>query len=276
MELTKNDILQAINNSGYLFEQEIATLIENKGFHVQTNVAFADEDEDKSREIDVVAYKNCYHNEQTKISISVKILCECKNSTNPFVFIYRKKNEVDSRYNPPCFTFPKKEYHEPVPDKQGSYWIKSGFSFFNIDSIFPYSLEDTKAVQFCKLVIKDKKWNAFHDGIYDSIIFPMVKCLESYKNQDSKYNNGVWKHYIVYFPIVILSSDLYAINSEKLKSVDQIKCVDYVHFTRDINNTKIKDKYLIDFITKDGLDSYIQVNINQFMEKFVEKLKVSE
>lgn len=48
---TKEEIIKAITDSGYLFEQEIASVFENNNFYIQTNVAFNDLDEDKSREI---------------------------------------------------------------------------------------------------------------------------------------------------------------------------------------------------------------------------------
>ena len=65
-------------------------------FHVWTNWAFQDIDEGKSREIDVRAIKRVAHNEEKKLSAFVEIIAECKNSTNPFVFIGRSKNQMDS------------------------------------------------------------------------------------------------------------------------------------------------------------------------------------
>ena len=52
-----NDIIDALKQSGYLMEQEVATQLETLSFHVWTNWAFEDSDEGKSREIDVRAIK---------------------------------------------------------------------------------------------------------------------------------------------------------------------------------------------------------------------------
>ncbi|HZQ90365.1 MAG TPA: hypothetical protein VFA60_01075 [Terriglobales bacterium] len=52
---TAEDIVAAIKASGYLIEQEVATILEKLGFHVQTNRAYQDVEESKSREIDVWA-----------------------------------------------------------------------------------------------------------------------------------------------------------------------------------------------------------------------------
>lgn len=64
MCLTTKDILTAVNDSGYLFEQEVASILGNNKFYIQTNVAFNDEDEGKSREIDVVGYRRFFHDEE--------------------------------------------------------------------------------------------------------------------------------------------------------------------------------------------------------------------
>ena len=81
------DIVRALGNSGYLMEQEVATQLEARDFHVFTNQAYEDIEEGKSREIDVVARKRVAHSEKSKLSAWVEIVVECKNSTNPFVFI---------------------------------------------------------------------------------------------------------------------------------------------------------------------------------------------
>lgn len=266
---TKEEILKAINDSGYLFEQEIASILESNDFYVYPNDAFIDIDEEKSREIDVMAYKRFYHNERKKISISVRILCECKNNTNPFVFVCRNKNSADNSYSPPNFLFPLNEYTKPIKQEPGSYNIITGFQYYNLETVFPYSIIDTKATQFCKIIRKGKDWSAFHDGIYESLLIPMIKCLEFNKKSDSdinKYND--WKNFKVYYPIIVLNSDLFSINTHIDAGI--INKIDSISFTREINSKHYKDRYLVDFVTKDGLQNYIEKNIFSFMDKFVE------
>ena len=75
-------IIDALRQSGYLMEQEVATQLEALEFHASTNLAFEDIEEGKSREIDVRAIKGVAHNEEKKLSAFVEILAECKNSRN--------------------------------------------------------------------------------------------------------------------------------------------------------------------------------------------------
>lgn len=267
---SEEDILNAINASGYLFEQEIGSILEKNSFHIQTNAAFKDEDEDTSREIDVMGYQRFYWSEEKKISIGVTILCECKNNQSPFVFIKRNKSAVDKFYCPPNFLFPRKEFDIPIEGKSNSFNIVPAFKHFQLDKIFPYNIAESKAVQFCKIIRKGKVWNAFHDGIYDNILLPIIKCLEYFKKKDSKMLDSEWNNYFIYFPIVVLNSQIYSIDSHL--TPDKLTTLDFLSFTREIDSKKIKGKYLIDFVTKGGLQSYLDNHLKLFVEKFIEQV----
>src|SRR4051812_4464350 len=107
---SREDIIAALKQSGYLMEQEVATKLESLGFHVQTNRAFQDSEEGKSREIDVSAVKRIAHNEDRKLSAFIEIIAECKNGDNPIVLIERPKNKADDRHKPLEFVFPVARY----------------------------------------------------------------------------------------------------------------------------------------------------------------------
>jgi len=270
MNPTEDEILKALNNSGYLFEQEIGSIFERYSYHIQTNAAFEDDDEEKSREIDVTGYQRFYYNEEKMTSIGVRIICECKNSQTPFVFINRNKSASDSYYCPPNFLFPQKKFMTPIEGRPDMYTEKPAFRHFSLDEIFPYSISDTKAVQFCKMVRKGKEWEALHDGIYDNILIPIIKCLEYYKRKDSETLVSEWKNYSIYFPIVVLNSKIYVVDSHI--DATKVKEVSYISFTREIDSKKIKGKYLVDFVTKDGLENYLQNHLYSFVEGYIMKI----
>ena len=155
-------IIQALKKSGYLMEQEVATQLENLGMHVETNWAFKDPDERKSREVDVRAIRRVAHNEEKRLSAFIEILVECKNSTSPFVFITREKNQLDKMRAPEELVFPNASYDDP--------FFRLGFDQIHYDFVRPW-----KAVQFCRIDKSTKNWSANHGGIYDSIFYPMAK-----------------------------------------------------------------------------------------------------
>ena len=267
MNPSLEQILNAIKNSGYLFEQEVGSIFEKGGFNIKTNVAFKDEDEDKSREIDVMAFRRQYYNEEKKISVTIRVLCECKNNMHPFIFICRNKSISDASYEPPNFQFPLDEYKTQVDGKPNSYRISGGFNYFRLNRYFPFHQMDYKAVQFCKMVRKGSEWSAQHEGIYDSILLPLIKCLEYYKKYDGEYkNSGGWKHYSIYFPVVVLNAELYTIKSHiSSTNIETTPCISYL---RDIHSKKIKGTYLIDFVNVNELSVYFE-NVFEFLNEFI-------
>ncbi|GAB4043142.1 hypothetical protein [Spirosoma litoris] len=267
MEPNTEEILEALNASGYLFEQEVASVFEKNNFHIYTNTAYKDEDEEKSREIDVMAFRQQFYNKEKQISISVRIICECKNNTNPFVFICRNKNASDSNYSPPNFNFPQKEYKIPIEGNLNSFYFVTGFKYYQIQEIFPYHLNDYKAVQFCKIVRKGKEWHALQEGIYDSILLPIFKCLEYFKSLDNQQNNSSWENYIIYFPIIVLNSSIYLVKTH-LKPINLIK-TPHISFTRDIHSKRMKGKYLVDFVSLEYLDNYLEHIVTKFVDNFI-------
>ena len=70
------EILKAINASGYLMEQDIASILEANGFYVDTNCAFKDPETQKSRESDVFATRKIYEDNDNNIDIWVNIICD--------------------------------------------------------------------------------------------------------------------------------------------------------------------------------------------------------
>jgi hypothetical protein len=100
---SEDEIMAPINASRYLMEQEVATLLEHRGLHVRTNVAFEDPEEGKSREIDVIAIQRVAIDEDAKLAAYVELLVECKNNTNPFVFIARPNCRTRCRLDRAAF-----------------------------------------------------------------------------------------------------------------------------------------------------------------------------
>jgi hypothetical protein len=264
------EILNALKESGYLFEQEVGTILEQNGYHIQTNAAFKDDDEEKSREIDVTGFRRLCYDERKKILIAVRILCECKNTQSPFVFINRNMNAADKEYCPPNFIFPQNDFLTPVVGKPTSYHSTPAFKHYNLDKHFPFHQNETKAVQFCKIFRKGKDWNASHDGIYDSILIPLIKCLEHYKKKDSRMLRGEFTYYSVYFPIVVINSEIYSIDSHVENSA--LKSSEFVSFIRDIDSKNLNGRFLVDFVTKDGLKNYLLNQVNPFLEKLKDEI----
>lgn len=264
---TLENIKDAMKESGYLLEQEIATELENLGFKVQTASAFEDEEEGKSREIDIFATNGYYHNDDLKLSIFAGILCECKNNSNPFVFICRDKKHHDRYFIPKEIVFPVEKYIIPLEGSPDKKIAVSAFNYFKLEKKHHYFSESQKAVQFCKIVRKGKKWEAQHDGIYDSLFIPLVKALEFQKSHVKKYYENYNAIY-AFYPIVVLNSELYYIDSNNPEVAPRE--VSHISFIREIKSKNLDGTYLIEFVNKKYLADFVNEKIKPLIDHLVD------
>ncbi len=253
------EIVDALKQSGYLMEQEVATQLEALNFHVWTNWAFQDIDEGKSREIDVRAIKRVAHNEEKKLSAFVEIIAECKRSTNPFVFIGRPKNQTDNRHPPQELVCPVTAYSAPQkgPDKNVvTIHPKEAFFHLDFDKVHYDFVSETKAVQFCRVDRKGKGWHANHGGLYDSIFYPMAKAFTALKREVlTDGGRGSWRHFWLFVPMVIISGDILYVDSMETDPLPQERSD--VTFKREIKSEKLDGVYTVAFVNQKNLERFI-------------------
>lgn len=271
---SNQDILELIRSSGYLMEQEIATILEENGYYyTRTNVAFKDVELKKSRETDVVGLKRILHDEENMIDIFVEIICECKNNRNPFVFIGRKKNEMDKAHVPEEYSFPIESYEKTklVEGNIKNFQRIPAFFHLGLDKIHHYYNSEIKYIQFSKIVQNDKKWSANHEGIFDSILYPIIKSF-LYQKRQHQPTIGNWKYIHLYFPIVVLNASIFAIDTSKKEYSLEEK--EYLTLIREIDSDKIKGEFLVDFVDKNHFGKYL----NECVENFINgvKMKIEE
>jgi hypothetical protein len=265
MEVTKEQILKAVTESGFLMEQEVASTLENLKFHVSTNVAFEDSEEGKSRETDVFAFKRFYFNESSKIIIDIIFLCECKNNTNPFVFISRKKNATDRNFIPNGIVLAKDELHIPIESRPNTFSIQKAFKVLQLNDYHHYFKTEQKAVQFCKIIRQGKDFKAQHDGIYDGIFIPLAKAFEAKRKE---VQNNTYSHNVIslIYPMVILNSEIYDIDSDSPKPEEK----QYISFKREIKSKQLKGQFLIEFINKRAIEEFYQNEVLPFANRLLE------
>lgn len=257
-----SQILSALESSGFLFEQEIATLLETNGFHVETSWPFLDADTKKSREIDLRATKNFLHSDDLKLQVFAELLVECKDSDAPFVFLERQKNKREQqRQNPKEYVFPKKHYRHDLG--VGSYREVPAFEHLGLGASHYYFKEQNKATQFSKIVRKGSDWVANHEGIYDSLFLPMAKALEArVKSLPKSGQTGKWRTIWLFFPVVVLRDHLMALSISGHEK--HLANRSRVTFIRNMDSDVLKGEYLVDFVTSGCLQSYLDNDVGVF------------
>lgn len=260
---TEQQIIAALEASGYLFEQDVATQLVDLGFHVETNYAFEDHDLDKSREIDVRAVKRVAVNEAQKLQFWIELLVECKDFASPLVFLERRKNALDATPSEPKeFIFPFRVMQKRLD--ANSYREVPAFEHLGLKEHHYYLREPNKATQFSKIVRKGSEWTANHEGIYDSLVLPLAKLLEVRRVdvlRHARSSNG-WRSVWLFFPMVVVRDHLFAYDL----SVPQRELIPRrrVTFVRHLDSDKLKGRYMIDFLTFNGIGTYLSQDIEGF------------
>jgi hypothetical protein len=272
-EPTHTQILAALENSGYLFEQQVADRLEAQDFHVETSWAFLDADQEKSRELDVRGIKRVFHDETNKLSVFVELLVECKAFENPMVFLQRPKNAREINHAAPReYVFPIKHYRKQI--SANSYQEVPPFIHLDLRHHHYYYSEPLKATQFSKIVRKGNDWSANHEGIYDALLLPLAKALECQRREVLKFATGPdWKYVWLLFPIVVLRDGLFTLDVSAAKRELQPK--GRVSFVRHLESGNVKGFYLTDFVTFAHLDDFIQNEVQPFVAH-IDKLCADE
>lgn len=269
---TETEILAAIRKSGYLMEQEVASALEALGFHVQTNRAFEDVDEGKSRELDVAAVSGVHSDDTNKVAVFVELLCECKNSTNPFVFLLRPRTEADNHRNVEEILLPRTVFHVPIEGRPNTMQSMAAIDYLGIRGLRHQTNEKLKAVQFAKIVRDKSQWVANHAGLYDAIFYPLVKALLARRREISG-RKGDWRYVWLFSPVVVTSGSLYVLDTTVQAPVPAQ--VDNVSFTRHIKDGQIDGHFTIEFVTQKWLCDYVTSRVAPFGENVASLVKRS-
>jgi hypothetical protein len=179
---TEGEIMQALEASGFLMEQEVASILEDLGFHVQTGRAFQDPDEGKSRELDVWAFRKMSLSDDVDPQVGLYLLIACKNNSNPVVFLSRKKVTFDRDRDPIEYVFPVRRVEVWLDRQRSSLVEMHPFHTLGLADQHYYWRSTMKAVQFVQLT-RRTTWEATHGGLFDSVFYPLAKAVMGFTSE---------------------------------------------------------------------------------------------
>ena len=260
---TEAEILAAVTASGYLMEQEVATILESMDFHVKSSPAYQDPETGKSREIDVIGIKRVAHNEDAKLSAFVEAVCECKNSSAPLVFVGRQMNEIDRGRHPAEYLFPVEVFHKSIPN---GYQEVRAFHRLGLADRHYYYQQETKAVQFCRILREGKTWKADHGSIHDALFYPLVKVILGRKQELAETCSPprpVW----LFFPLVVVNSPIYYLDTSD--GASQLVETPHVSFVRELKFEGKRNRFAVDFVRKEALSQFLGTTISPFVEAVI-------
>ncbi|MBL8018993.1 MAG: hypothetical protein JNM27_04970 [Leptospirales bacterium] len=261
-EPTPDQILQALHESGYLFEQEMGNLVESLGYTVFPNWAYKDPISGKSRELDFVASKTFTVSDTSDIEVIVRLMCECKNSSTPICSLSRLKSPRDGHEEAKGYVFPKRDFKIPLKTEgnSNSYRLIGPLEGLDLRSKHYYYRAAQKSVQICKIVREKKSFQATHADLHDSVILPLAHALSHEIHQFSTGNYS--KNYVFLFvPLVITAAPLYRFDTVS----DKLENIMHESLLRELQSQTAAGTFLFDFVSGSaGLQQFLSEKIEPF------------
>lgn len=277
--ISMEQMLDALNRSGYLLENRVEHLFGGRGYHIHNSNYFVDESTNKMREIDLIAETS-----ETALSsvkqaangtFTFKLICECENNPQPVVFF-----QTDAKYANGDDGLVSLSNPDPIipiessPDERNRW----GDSFFSSPNDFEnhHFFNSLMTTQYCSFVPKDKNkldagWVAKHLEDQHDTLHNLLKGVVFARAKDEKNIDAYPERYygfyqaILYYPLLILQDHLYLAQVSEGK-VDLKQC-DHIVYWRNHKLEKSENFIAIDVITESYLPKYLQM-----VEDEVEKM----
>jgi hypothetical protein len=258
------DVVAAVEQSGFLMEQEVAITLEGMGFYTTTNRAFKDPDEGRSRESDVSAFWLRCTEPSTGLQLWVDLICECKRNTTPFVFLGRRKLSTSRVPIPEEHLFPKARYREDVEGTPGSYREMPPFRHFDLGSRYYTSTDPLDVVHFTRLYRKGSTWHANNEAMHDSIVLPLAKAVRDRQAPFLQARGARGKAIGLYYPIVVVRPPMYLIDASSA-SPEAVE-VDHVTVRRELKAERLEGTFSIIFVAQPALEEFVSSNVLPFAD----------
>lgn len=254
------DVLGALQAAGALMEQEVASVVEALGFTVTTNRAYQDQDEGKSRELDVWAQEG--RGGTPGLEVVVELLIECKNNTNALAFVARRQTTADGFRDPAEYLFPRRRYERAIPG--GIVEIPAFRAFELAPAHYAYARE-LKAVHMSRISRPQRKWQA--DGSsYESIVYPLAKAVRA-RQAEVKPPQRQFPFIWLFFPIVVVRAPMFVVDTTQTQVTPQE--TDHVTLTRELRSKTVSGSFAIDFVQQYALGDLISTKIRPFSDRVV-------
>jgi hypothetical protein len=257
--ISTNQMREAIQRSGYLLEQRVATVITKEWGFTGTNPVFPDPDTGKSREIDIDAISATQIYKKGFNFIFPILLCECVNNPQPLVF-FAKESFLS-------FLHSAQVKVSGIPVK---IWQKDGYislsKFVGMEKFHHYC-KGAVATQYCTFQLKKGKlpWMALHNEEQHDTFNSLIKALDykiaehfdSWHLPQKADKEGI--NIQIYYPLVILQGRLYSATLDKNQLI--LKKSKHIQFRKEffVTRTNEVETYQIDVINEEYLPSYLKI-----------------
>ncbi len=284
---TEDAIIDAVRAAGWLLEQEAAKTLEANGFTAVSAWPYTDPDEPStSRELDVYAFKSLLDIADLRLSVSSRVLVECKANVAPYALIGRRVT-ADRNWPPPfehCMPFRGIDVPIMLPGgRMGTHDVSPWFGLGLDDIDGSPSRDIFRASQFVHLERKGARWEAKNDGIFNSVVFPLAKALEA-AWPSSRQRGRPWAttgagargpndadQIVLRFPLVLTAAPLFTVDTTDGEPV--VKEVPWATTMRSLKSKSTTGQFRIDVVNASAFQQYMTDRVDLFSRAVVRKVK---
>lgn len=271
MRPTSAEVIEALRNAGWLLEQDTAGTLEKNGFHVSRGKAFPDPDDPSvSREIDVHGYRQIFRSEELSLSVGMRVLAECKQSTMPYVIVGGPPNAYEQGRNrkEQSFRFPTIETGQTKTEIGARLHHTQAREYLGLDMLPGNPWESGFLGTQMTRLDRKKTWLADNRGIFTSLVYPLAKAVTHFSSTLNRSSYVMhrpgqeWATVEFCYPIVVTSGSLFKVDASR----SDIEAVEtpWATMSREIKSTKVDGQFNIDIVTSDALEKYLDQRLNVF------------
>jgi hypothetical protein len=249
-KISADEMTEALGRSGYLIESRLETVLKDAGYQVESNSAYHDSETNKSREVDLIAFRSL--DPQLRgdryDSFTGLITIECVNNPQPLAFI--TKEPRDRLYDD---EFPVTGV--PLIVREGSSHVVDLLGVQNYHHYFRGRI----ATQYCSFTKKnsgDKRWMAHHNDEQHNSFATLAKVFDFEKASDPmKFGVGIK----LTFNYLVLAVQGKLVEVQATGSLCHISDADYIQYRRFSASGKEYRSYLIDVVTERFFPQYLSM-----------------
>lgn len=270
-----DEIVAAIRSAGWLLEQETEAALRAAGYYTQMGHAFPDPDDPAvSREIDVTGYRQLFRDEDLALSVGVRVIAECKQSTMPYVLIGRPPfDQVPGRTREEQqLRFDRVEIAStPTGDNSRRIDMVDAREYLGLRNLpgNPWDA-DFVATQMTRLDRK-KTWLADNRGVFTSLVYPLAKALTYFRSTNKRGNyvdhmpGRDWASIEFYYPVVVTSAPIHAVDVSQAEL--RPRRVPWTTMSRQIRSHNVSGQFYVDVVTAEALADYLNERIGVFADE---------
>ena len=277
---TVAEMLGALRDAGYLFQNEIVLELEGAGYSVTPDYGFPDRGTGKQVEIDISATKRrSVRGDDREPRIYTKVLATCKDNTNPLVFFTR---DNDNTLKPATTSLPINgvPFGWPFSVAEPGRGIRT--RSLRLLQEYDHRLTAPRvSSQFCAVLSPDGsgELTAESEGLHHELLVPLIKAIRYKGDPAQNHHPGALDVELIY-PLVILSDEMYECDAGA--GSPDIAKKKHVVVYRKYRSARIKGVFTIDVIARSYLSRYRKLieaeseRVREFLKDNLEGIRECE